>query len=55
MPRNQVTKWEEQFLRFMREQKGEVRNALVQGKKMTPEIEKQLREAIDVFAKQFKA
>jgi F-type H+-transporting ATPase subunit alpha len=55
VPRNQVTKWEDQFLTFMKEQRTQVRNELVKGRKLTPELEKQLREAIEFFAKQFKA
>jgi F-type H+-transporting ATPase subunit alpha len=50
-----VAAWEEQFLRFMREQKPEVRKLLLRERKMTPEIEKKLAEAIGVFQPQFKA
>jgi F-type H+-transporting ATPase subunit alpha len=50
-----VAAWEEQFLRFMREQKPEVRKLLLTERKMTPEIEKKLAEAIGVFQPQFKA
>ena len=53
--RKNVAAWEEQFLRFMREQKPEVRNALVKSKKLTPDIEKQLIESIEYFQPQFKA
>jgi F-type H+/Na+-transporting ATPase subunit alpha len=49
-----VSAWEEQFLTFMREQRASVRNALVQGKKLTKEIEAQLSDAIKAFQPQFK-
>ena len=55
VPRNQVTRWEMEFLQFMKEQKSSVRDTLVKDKKMSPDLEKSLREAIDAFAKQFKA
>jgi F-type H+-transporting ATPase subunit alpha len=55
VPRNQVTRWEKEFLQFMKEQKGSVRDTLIRDKKMSPDLEKQLREAIETFAKQFKA
>jgi F-type H+-transporting ATPase subunit alpha len=55
VPLKQVAAWEEQFLRFMREQKQEVRNALVKGRRLTPDLEKQLAAAIDYFQPQFKA
>jgi F-type H+-transporting ATPase subunit alpha len=51
----QVAAWEEQFLRFMREQKADVRNALMKERKLTPEIKKQLAAAIEFFQPQFKA
>lgn len=50
-----VAAWESQFLTFMREQKSEVRNALLKDKKLTPEIQKQLIAAIEMFQPQFKA
>lgn len=55
VPRNQVAAWEDQFLKFMREQKPEVRNLLVKEKKLTAEVEKQLKVAIEYFVPQFKA
>jgi F-type H+-transporting ATPase subunit alpha len=55
VPAKQVAAWEDQFLRFMREQKSEVRNALVKGRKLTPDIEKQLSDAIAFFQPQFKS
>jgi F-type H+-transporting ATPase subunit alpha len=53
--RRKVRAWEEQFLNFMRDQKKTVRDALIKSRKMTPEIEKQLSEAIAAFAPLFKA
>ncbi len=53
--RRKVQAWEEQFTRFMREQKPEVRAALAKSRKFTPEIEKQLTDAITAFQPQFKA
>jgi F-type H+-transporting ATPase subunit alpha len=53
--RKQVRAWEEQFLAFMREQCSEVRNLLAQKREITPEIETQLRAAIEAFQPQFRA
>jgi F-type H+-transporting ATPase subunit alpha len=55
VPVKEVAAWEEQFLRFMREQKADVRNALIKARKLTPAIESQLAAAITAFAPQFKA
>src|SRR5438132_814026 len=55
VPLRQVATWEEQFSRFMREQRPDVRNALLKERKLTPETEKQLRAAIEAFQPQFKA
>ncbi|HEX3314070.1 MAG TPA: F0F1 ATP synthase subunit alpha [Gemmataceae bacterium] len=55
VPRNQVTRWEKEFLQFMKEQKSAIRDQLMRDKKMSPELEKSMREAIETFAKQFKA
>jgi F-type H+/Na+-transporting ATPase subunit alpha len=55
VPLRQVATWEEQFLRFVREQRPDVRNALLKERKLTPELEKQLRAAIEAFQPQFKA
>jgi F-type H+-transporting ATPase subunit alpha len=54
IPIKQVAAWEEQFLRYMREQKSDVRTALVKGRKLTKEIEQQLVAAIQGFQAQFK-
>jgi F-type H+-transporting ATPase subunit alpha len=53
--RKKVAAWEEQFLRYMKEQKADFRNALLKGKKLTPDLEKQLVAAITGFQGQFKA
>jgi F-type H+-transporting ATPase subunit alpha len=53
VPVKAVAAWEEQFLRFMREQKPEVRNLLVKQRKLTPEVESQLRASIEFFQTQY--
>ncbi len=55
IPARQVAAWEEQFLRFMREQLPEVRNALQKERKLTPQIEEQLKKGIEFFQTQFQA
>jgi F-type H+-transporting ATPase subunit alpha len=52
--RRHVKAWEEQFLKFMKEQKPEVRALLLKEKDMTPEVVKQLDAAIQEFQLQFK-
>ena len=52
--RRKVKLWEEQFLRFMKEQKSDVRALLAKEKKMTDEVIKQLDAAIAAFQPQFK-
>jgi F-type H+-transporting ATPase subunit alpha len=49
-----VAAWEEQFLRFMREQMPEVRNTLRKDKKLSKDLEEQLKKAIEYFHPQFK-
>src|SRR5262249_56024745 len=46
IPARQVAAWEEQFLRFMHEQKPEGRNKLIKERKLTHEIEKDLPPAL---------
>jgi F-type H+-transporting ATPase subunit alpha len=53
--RNQVAAWEKQFLLFMKEQKPEIRNGLLQERKLTKDIEAKLLAAIQEFQPQFKA
>ena len=55
IPRTQVQAWESQFLQFMKEQRKDVRNTLVKEKKLSKELEVNLRTAIEAFAAQFKA
>jgi F-type H+-transporting ATPase subunit alpha len=54
IPIRQVSAWEKQFLLFMREQKPEVRTALRKERKLTPQIEAMLKEAIEYFQPQYK-
>jgi F-type H+-transporting ATPase subunit alpha len=54
VPRKQVAAWEEQFLRYMREQKADVRNELLKTKKLSGDLEKKLVAAITSFQGQFK-
>ncbi len=53
--RRKVKFWEEQFLKFMKEQKPEVRALLAKERKMTDEVVKQLDASIAEFQPQFKA
>ncbi len=55
VPLKQVAAWEDQFLRYMREQKADVRNTLVKDRKFSPALEQQLHAAIKEFQPQFKA
>jgi len=53
--RRKVRDWEERFLKFMKDQKPEIRTQLAKERKMTDAIVKQLDEAIAAFQMQFKA
>ena len=55
VPIKQVSKWEEQFLTFMKEQRADVRNDLKKGGKLTAAIEGELKKALEFFQPQFKA
>ena len=62
VPLRQVSAWEEQFLRFMREQRPEVRNALIKERTLfekdgkTPnKVQRDVLQAIEFFQPQFKA
>src|SRR5204862_1517751 len=55
VPAKQVASWEEQFLRFMKEQMPEVRNQLVKERKLSPEMEQKLLKASETFVPQYKA
>ena len=52
--RRKVRDWEDQFLKFMKEQKAEVRALLAKEKKMTDEVIEKLNAAIAEFQPQFK-
>jgi F-type H+-transporting ATPase subunit alpha len=52
--RKKVKDWEDQFLKFMKEQKPETRALLAKEKKMTDEVIKGLDEAIKAFQPQFR-
>jgi F-type H+-transporting ATPase subunit alpha len=53
--RRSVRAWEEQFLKFMKEQRPAVRELIIKEKDLTPEVVKQLDAAIAAFQPQFKA
>jgi F-type H+-transporting ATPase subunit alpha len=53
VPRPKVAEWERQFLLFMSEQRLELRRKLIQERKLTKEIEKELIAAIEFFQPQF--
>jgi F-type H+/Na+-transporting ATPase subunit alpha len=55
VPIKQVAAWEQQFLRFIREQKADIRGMLVRDRKLTPAFEEKLKAAIETFQRQFKA
>ena len=55
IPRVQVQEWERQFLVFMKEQKPDVRNKLVKDKKLSKELEAELKASLEFFGEQFKA
>jgi F-type H+/Na+-transporting ATPase subunit alpha len=53
--RRKVKAWEDQFTKFMKEQKPEVRALLAKERKMTDEVVKKLDEALAAFGPQFRA
>jgi F-type H+-transporting ATPase subunit alpha len=55
IPVKEVAAWQDQFLRYMREQRPDARNALMKERKLSPAIEQQLNAAIGGFQPQFKA
>ena len=55
VPLDKVDAWEKGFHQFMREQKGEVRRAIVDSQKLDDDVAKQLEAAIADFQKQFAA
>jgi len=55
VPVKQVPEWQNQFLAYMREQRPETRNKLAKEKKLSKDLETELRQAIGDFQPQFKA
>jgi F-type H+-transporting ATPase subunit alpha len=55
VPRPEVREWEIEFLRFMREQKSEVRNAILKTRKLDDQTTKGLKAAIEEFQRQYDA
>jgi F-type H+-transporting ATPase subunit alpha len=53
VPRRDVSRWETEFLRFMREHKADLRDRLAREQKMTDEIAAALRAAISDFKAQY--
>ena len=53
--RKKVKAWEGQFLKFLKEQMPEVRDAINRDKKLTDDVTKKLDAAIQAFRPQFKA
>ena len=49
IPRNEVQQWEAAFLKFMREKHPDVRQAIIETRDLTEEIEQQLKKALDEF------
>jgi F-type H+-transporting ATPase subunit alpha len=54
VPVKEVLAWQDQFLQFVHEQRPQVYEALKKARKFSPEIEKQLGDAITAFQPQFK-
>ncbi len=55
VPVEDVRRWEQEFLKFMHDQKPELRQRLADAGDMTPELEKDLEAAIEEFQLQFQA
>ena len=53
IPRERVAEWEQDFLQFMREQKPEIRNRIIQTRRLDEETEQALQAAIAEFQAQF--
>jgi F-type H+-transporting ATPase subunit alpha len=53
VPVNRVAEAERELLRFMREEKSEVRNAIIESKNISDDTEKALRAALEEFRKRF--
>jgi F-type H+-transporting ATPase subunit alpha len=55
IPVNQVAQAEQELLAFMREQKSEVRNKIIETKELGEQTEQDLRKALDEFRTQYAA
>jgi F-type H+-transporting ATPase subunit alpha len=55
VPREQVARWEAEYLKFMHEQKSEIVAKLKETKKLDGDLEAKIEAAIAEFQKQFKA
>ncbi|MGQ0634883.1 MAG: F0F1 ATP synthase subunit alpha [Planctomycetaceae bacterium] len=55
VPVNQVAQAEQELMAFMREQKSEVRNKIVETKELGEQTEQELRKALDAFRTQYAA
>jgi F-type H+/Na+-transporting ATPase subunit alpha len=55
VPVKEVSRFEAEFLTFMRDQKSEVYSQLERERKMTPEIEQQLKAALTEFKERYRA
>ena len=53
IPLNEVAAWEKEFLRFMREQKSEIRNKIAETKKLDDDTAAALEKAIAEFQAQY--
>jgi len=53
VPVNRVAEAEKELLRFMREEKSEVRNAIIESKNISDDTEKLLRAALEEFRKRY--
>jgi F-type H+-transporting ATPase subunit alpha len=54
VPRPQVLRWEEQFLRYMHEQRRDVVDELTKTRKLSDDLSKKLTDAITAFGGQFR-
>lgn len=55
VPVNKVREWEKGFLQFVREQRSEVRNLLLKEQKLSPDVLKGLKQALEDFNADFSA
>src|SRR5262249_36874490 len=55
LPIKEVLAWQDQFLHFVHEQRPQIYDALKKARKFSPEIEKQLGDAITAFGPQFRS